>query len=82
MKRESTRTPQRPHADTERVLAALQPGDAVGITRGRSTRYGTVVALDLDGLTVRYPAGDGETVEPWSASRQDRVSPAEVEVRA
>lgn len=79
MSRESS---QRPHADTERVLAALQPGDTVGVTRGRSTRYGTVVALDLDGLTVRYPGGDTETVEPWSASRQDRVSPAEVEVRA
>ena len=78
MSRESS---QRPHADTERVLAALRPGDTVGVKRGRSTRYGTVVALDLGGLEVRYPGGSTETVEPWSAHRQDRVSPAEVEVR-
>lgn len=79
MSRESS---QRPHADTERVLAALQPGDTVGVKRGGWTRWGDVVALDLGGLEVRYPAGDTETVKPWSASRQDRVSPAEVEVRA
>lgn len=72
-----------PHRDTEAVLSALREGDPVGVTRvvGRTTRWGAVVALDLDGLTVRYPNGDTETVEPWSAHRQDRVSPAEVEVR-
>ena len=74
--------PQRPHRNAERVLSALQPGDPVGITRAGWIRWGEVVGLDLGGLEVRYPAGDTETVEPWSASRQDRVSPAEVEVRA
>ena len=72
---------QRPHRDTERVLAALQPGDPVGVTRGRSMRYGAVVDVGLDGVEVRYPSGSTETVVPWSAHRQDRVSPAEIEVR-
>ncbi len=73
---------QRPHRDTERVLSALQPGDPVGITRDGETRWGEVVGLELDGVEVRYPAGDSETVRVHSASRQDRVSPAEIEVAA
>ena len=40
------------------------------------------VGVELDGLEVRYPAGDTETVVPWSASRPDRVTPAEIEVTA
>ena len=83
MSRESARAPrvlQRPHRDTERVLAALQPGAPVGITRDGQTRWGEVVGVELDGIEVRYPAGDGETVVPWSASRPDRVTPAEIEV--
>lgn len=79
MSRESTHTP---HCDTERVLAALQPGDPVGITRSGETRWGEVVGLELDGVEVRYPSGGTETVVPWSASRPDRVTPAEIEVRA
>ena len=85
MSGESARAPrvlQRPHRDTERVLSALQPGDPVGITRDGQTRWGEVVGLELDGLDVRYPAGDTETVVPWSASRPDRVTPAEIVVRA
>lgn len=78
MSRESTHTP---HRDTERVLAALQPGDPVGITRAGWTRWGEVVGLELDGVEVRYPSGGTETVVPWSASRPDRVTPAEIEVR-
>lgn len=70
---------QRPHRDTERVLSALTPGDPVGITRDGQTRWGEVVGLELE---VRYPAGDTETVVPWSASRPDRVTPAEIEVTA
>ena len=71
---------QRPHRDTERVLSALTPGDPVGLELDGQTRWGEVVGLELDGLEVRYPAGDTETVVPWSAHRQDRVSPAEIEV--
>ena len=85
MSRESARAPrvlQRPHRDTERVLSALQPGDPVGITRDGQTRWGEVVGLELDGLEVRYPAGDTETVVPWSTSRPDRATPAGIEVRA
>lgn len=73
---------QRPHRDTERVLSALTPGDPVGITRAGWTRWGEVVGLELDGLEVRYPSGSTETVVPWIASRPDRVTPAEIEVRA
>lgn len=79
MRRDNT---QRPHADTERVLSALQPGDAVGVRRGRATRYGAVVSVGLDGVEVRYPGGDTETVEVHSAHQQDRVSPVDLEVRA
>lgn len=81
MSRESARA-QRPHRDTERVLSALTPGDPVGITRDGQTRWGEVVGLELDGLEVRYPSGSTETVVPWSASRPDRVTPAEIEVAA
>ena len=79
MSRESA---QAPHAASERVLSALQPGDPVGITRAGWTRWGEVVGLELDGIEVRYPGGAAETVVPWSASRPDRVTPAEIEVRA
>ena len=71
-----------PHRDTERVLSALQPGDPVGITRDGQTRWGEVVGLELDGLEVRYPSGKAETVRVHSASRPDRITPAEIEVRA
>jgi len=72
----------RPHRDTERVLAALRPGQAVGVRRRGTTevRYGGVVALDLDGIEVRYPSGRAETVRVHSAHQQDRVSPVELEV--
>ena len=73
---------QRPHRVSERVLSALTPGDPVGITRDGQTRWGEVVGLELDGLEVRYPSGSTETVVPWSASRPDRVTPAEIEVTA
>lgn len=84
MSRDNARAPrvaQRPHRDTGRVLAALQPGDPVGVTRGRSMRYADDVAVGLDGVEVRYPSGTTETVVPWSASQPDRVTPAEIEVR-
>ena len=71
-----------PHRDTEAVLSALREGDPVGVTRvvGRTTRWGAVVSVGLDGVEVRYPNGDTETVVVHSAHRQDRVSPAELEV--
>lgn len=71
-----------PHRDTERVLAALTPGQAVGVRRQGSTsaRYGDVVALDLDGIEVRFPSGATETVRVHSASQPDRVSPPDLEV--
>lgn len=72
----------RPHRDTERVLAALTPGQAVGVRRRGCTevRYGDVVDLGIDGIEVRYPGGRAETVVAHSAHQQDRVSPAELEV--
>lgn len=70
----------RPHRDTEAVLARLTEGEAVGVTRGGWTRYGDVGSVDLDGVTVRFPEGDTETVRVHSAHQQDRVSPVELEV--
>lgn len=72
----------RPHRDTERVLATLQPGQAVGVRRRGCTevRYGDVADVGLDGVEVRYPGGRAETVVVHSAHQQDRVSPAELEV--
>lgn len=71
----------RPHRDTEAVLLRLTEGAPVGVTRGGSTRYGDVVSVGLDGVEVRYPNGDVETVVVHSASHPDRVSPADLEVR-
>lgn len=72
----------RPHRDTERVLATLQPGQAVGVRRRGCTevRYSDVVELGLDGIEVRFPGGATETVVVHSAHQQDRVSPVELEV--
>lgn len=70
----------RPHRDTERVLAALRTGDTVGVRRGTWSSYGTVLDLDLDGVTVLWPSGGTETFAVHSAHQQDRVSPAELEV--
>ena len=72
----------RPHRDTEAVLARLTEGAPVGVTRGGWTRYGDVADVGLDGVTVRYPNGDVETVVVHSASQPDRVSPADLEVRS
>lgn len=72
----------RAHRDTERVLSALEPGDDVGIVRGNVTTYGTVTEIDLDGIEVRYPNGETETVRVTSATRHDRVSPPQLEVAA
>lgn len=69
-----------PHRDTERVLAQLAVGEAVGVTRDGWTRYGAVVDLGLDGITVRWPEGGSDTVVVHSATRPDRVSPADLEV--
>lgn len=69
-----------PHRDTERVLAALTPGQAVGVRRGGWTRYGDVVDVGLDGVEVRYLSGAVETVVVHSASQPDRVSPPDLEV--
>lgn len=71
-----------PHRDTERVLSALTPGQAVGVRRRGTTetRYGDVVALGLDGIEVRFPSGATETVRVHSASQPDRVSPPDLEV--
>ena len=62
-------------------LSVLLP-QAVGVRRQGTTevRYGDVVALDLDGIEVRYPSGRAETVVVHSAHQQDRVSPVELEV--
>lgn len=72
----------RPHRDTERVLAALTPGQAVGVRRRdcTETRYGDVTDVGLDGIEVRYPSGATETVRVHSAHQQDRVSSVELEV--
>lgn len=82
MSRESAQAPQRPHRDTERVLAALQPGDPVCVRRQGSTsaRYGDVADVGLDGLAVRFLNGTTATVRVHSASRPDRVSPPDLEV--
>lgn len=69
-----------PHRDTERVLARLTVGEAVGVNRGGRIRYGDVVDVGLDGITVRWPSGGTETVRVHSASQPDRVSPADLEV--
>jgi hypothetical protein len=69
-----------PHRDTERVLSQLAVGEAVGVTRDGWTRFGTVVDLGLDGLTVRWTDGAAATVVVHSAWRPDRVSPADLEV--
>ena len=69
-----------PHRDTERVLARLTVGEAVGVNRGGRIRYGDVVDVGLGGVEVRYPDGAVETVRVHSASQPDRVSPADLEV--
>lgn len=69
-----------PHRDTERVLSQLAVGEAVGITRDGWTRFGEVADLGLDGITVRWIDGTADTVVVHSASRPDRVSPADLEV--
>lgn len=70
-----------PHRDTERVLASLEEGETVAVTRdGSNYEHRVFVEVDLDGVVLEDLRGNQETVDIITASRPLKGVPADLEI--
>jgi len=70
-----------PHRDTELVLASLEEGETVAVTRdGNHYEHRVFVEVGLDGIVLEDLRGNQETVDIITASRPLKGVPADLEI--